>query len=261
MLAQLNQDLPFLVGYVAGVTGKAGLTPSVDVYGPTGSRIVVGAAATEWGAGLYAYTLPASLAVTPGVYAAVFSTADLTVYQQTQYSLRLVGVAGVEYLDASIAGIASALLGADPGGFGENTVGYALARIAVPGQYPAVISPINAAGYVAVVQGDDYLAANGRALIFTEPAPGAWPDLTGYQSLDLAVQPKAKYAAGRLPVAGTQIASANGLQRVQFELTTTDTTSMTVGERVYGFGVHAVLANASAATLALGAWTVLEGYR
>jgi hypothetical protein len=100
MLEQVSTSVKFLAFYTASKTGKTGLTVTVDVYDPSGSKIVDDQSATAIGGGLYAYTLSSSNS-SEGEYAAIFKTTDSTVDAQHIPSLWVLGRAGVENLDAA----------------------------------------------------------------------------------------------------------------------------------------------------------------
>lgn len=122
MIEQASNAIKFIAHFIASKIGKTGLTVTIDVYGPTGSALVTGAAATEVGGGLYSYTLASGSTGNEGLYAAVFKTADTTVDQQHIPALWCVGVAGVENLDASASTRASATALATVAGYIDTEV-------------------------------------------------------------------------------------------------------------------------------------------
>jgi hypothetical protein len=102
MLEQVSTSVKFLAFYTASKQGKTGLTVTVDIYNPSGTRIVTDGSATALGGGLYSYTLSTDNS-SEGEYAAIFKTTDATVDAQHIPSLWVLGRAGVENLDADIS--------------------------------------------------------------------------------------------------------------------------------------------------------------
>jgi len=95
-------------------------------------------------------------------------------------------------------------------------------------------------GRVVIHQGDSYThTAQGRALTFTQSAGGNWPDdlFTGGWTVTLKAVLNTSDVSGDAlgPVAGT-IVDANN---VRFELDTTDTDGLAVGDKVYDLQVQA----------------------
>ena len=107
MIEQIGVALPFTAFYTSLGVGTTGLTVTVDVF-RNGSIIVTAAAASDAGDGLYTYTLAGASNTVEGVYAAVFKTATTSVDQQHLAGAWMVGKAGIEYLDASIAAVPTA---------------------------------------------------------------------------------------------------------------------------------------------------------
>ena len=101
MIEQVSTSVKFLAFYTASKTGTTGLTVTVDVYDPAGTKIVDAGSATELAGGLYTYTLSSSNS-SAGEYVAIFKTSDATVDSQHVPSLWSLGRAGVENLDASV---------------------------------------------------------------------------------------------------------------------------------------------------------------
>ena len=102
MLEKTSTSVKFLAFYTASKAGATGLTVTVDVYDPAGTKIVDASAATELAGGLYTYTLSSSNS-SAGEYVAIFKTADANVDAQHVPSLWSLGRAGVENLDASVS--------------------------------------------------------------------------------------------------------------------------------------------------------------
>ena len=102
MLEKTSTSVKFLSFYTASKQGSTGLTVTVDVYDPAGTKIVDASAATELAGGLYTYTLSSSNS-SAGEYVAIFKTTDSAVDAQHIPSLWSLGRAGVENLDATIS--------------------------------------------------------------------------------------------------------------------------------------------------------------
>ena len=102
MIEKTSTSVKFLAFYTASKQGSSGLTVTVDVYDPSGTKIVDAGSATELAGGLYTYTLSSSNS-SAGEYVAIFKTADANVDAQHVPSLWSLGRAGVENLDASVS--------------------------------------------------------------------------------------------------------------------------------------------------------------
>jgi hypothetical protein len=102
MIEKTSTSVKFLAFYTASKQGSSGLTVTVDVYDPSGTKIVDAGSASELAGGLYTYTLSSSNS-SAGEYVAIFKTADANVDAQHVPSLWSLGRAGVENLDATIS--------------------------------------------------------------------------------------------------------------------------------------------------------------
>ncbi len=113
-----------------------------------------------------------------------------------------------------------------------------------------VTTPVSVDGTsIELVQGDDYFAADGRALEWTR---SDWPDLTG-ATITLNVQT----ASGIVTIAGTApVVGAGVEQTVRAEMTAAETASLDIGFN--DFDVKAVLASTHVVRLALGKCHVLD---
>lgn len=100
---QLNNSIVFYFFFLSSRQGKTGLTVSVDVYNPAGTKVVTAGAATEIGGGFYAYTLASASVTSVGEYVAIGKTTDTTVDQQHLPALWIVGRDGDEHLDADVS--------------------------------------------------------------------------------------------------------------------------------------------------------------
>lgn len=281
MIEQQSQAVSFIVFYTASKQGVTGLTVTADVYELANStKIVSAAAATELGDGLYFYTLAGTATATKSAYLAVFKTSG-AVDQQHIPAAWFVGVAGVEELDAAVSSrnattppaasaIASAvwdtaiaghetagstgqalaaaggagdpLTNQVPGAYASGTAGHALGRIS-SGQITTV-SPIGSSGNVSVLRGDDYFAADGRAIDWTD-TDGLWPDLTS-ATVTLGVTEFSKVFA-------LAIITASGAdKKVRLELSKTDSAAMPRGPHSYS--IKAALSDGNVATIVSGLW-------
>mgnify|MGYP001022552409 CR=1 FL=1 len=103
MIEQLNNSVKFMAFFTASKVGKTGITVTIDVFNPSGTKIITDGSCTELGDGIYTYTLASTNTTTEGEYIAVFKTTDSTVDMQNIPSLWVIGRAGVEHLDSNIS--------------------------------------------------------------------------------------------------------------------------------------------------------------
>lgn len=118
-IQQSGQGITFIFYYTSGGQGKTGLSPTVNVYNPAGSKVVDAGSATEIGDGLYKYdyTNPSSA----GVYLGVAKTNDSSVDQKELVSAWTVGMPWVQHMDADVSSRASASA-ADDLALGVDTI-------------------------------------------------------------------------------------------------------------------------------------------
>lgn len=271
----------FFVASKVGATGLTVTVDVWELTQAGGAtEIVTAGSASEIGDGLYKYTLSSGAVDAVGEYIAVFKTATTTVDAQHIPALWIVGRGGVENIDAAIssrnattpptaaavadavwdeasaghvaAGSTGALLAAAgaaadpllnlvPGSYVTGTAGAALGRIG--NAAITVVSPVASDGTsINLVYGDDYMAADARALSFQSDD---WPVLTG-ATIALRVQ-----GATAISLAGSVLAA----DQVQVELTYTQIETIGIGTRRYD--LQATLAtSAHVVTLATGLFTV-----
>jgi hypothetical protein len=134
-------------------------------------------------------------------------------------------------------------------------------------------NPVNAATLqVTLMAGDDYKAADGRALLFANPN-GNWPNLAGAaiwfvgqagnfppQQASGIPLPLIFPAALIPPVAGTVVTPTGANQAVQVELPAASTSFVRPSPSptdLYSYAVYAVLANGDIVTLQTGPLQVL----
>lgn len=103
MIEQLNNSVKFMAFFTASKVGKTGITVTIDVFNPSGTKIVTDGSCTEMGDGIYTYVLASTNTSSEGEYIAVFKTADTTVDMQQIPSLWVIGRAGLEHLDSNIS--------------------------------------------------------------------------------------------------------------------------------------------------------------
>jgi len=99
-------------------------------------------------------------------------------------------------------------------------------------------APVDAEGNVRLTRGDDYYAADGRALEWSDDA---WPNLTG-GSVQFTVRSPAT-----LQVVGSIVVAGSGLQTVRVELSRAQTAVLSSPR--YVFDLIATLADGNKATL------------
>lgn len=216
MIEQTSTAVKFLAMFLASKVGAAGLTVTVDVYNPAGTKIVSDAAAVEIGGGLYSYTLSGSFTAAEGGYVAVFKTADTTVAQKHIPALWEIGVAGIEALETIGSGVVT------------------------------LVSPLSQDLRLTIQQGDSYLDADARALTWTDSG-GTWPSLAGGA---VVFKTRNNSTQAVFTKAGT-VVDAN---TARVELTAAETAARAAGG--YAYEIQATLSNGSIVTLAAGAMNV-----
>lgn len=105
MIERIGQSLAFVAFFTSLRQGKTGLSVTVDVFDPTGAKVVNGATAAEIGDGGYTYSMSGTLNTVAGNYFAVFKTTDGTVDFQWVPALWTVGEHWVQGLTPT-AGVA-----------------------------------------------------------------------------------------------------------------------------------------------------------
>ena len=153
---------------------------------------------------------------------------------------------------ANAGSAADPLTNTVPGTYASGTAGAALGRIG-SGQVTTT-SPVAVSGDVTIVRGDDYNAADGRALDWTDVS-AAWPDLTG-ATIAVTVQTTATTTWTK---AGSVVTPTGSGKKVRVEPTAADTATF-AGGASYPFDVQATLASGRKVTLLRGTWYVLADY-
>lgn len=119
---------------------------------------------------------------------------------------------------------------------------------------PAAVTydgPIAQSGEVTLVRGDDYAAADGRALEW-ENEEGAWPNLTS-ATITFASTP---IGSTSLSKTGAIVVPTGAGQLVRVELTASDTEDLEPG--TYRYDLQAELSSDRKVTLARGRLTIAE---
>jgi len=115
-----------------------------------------------------------------------------------------------------------------------------------------VVSRIDPKGLdIKIVRGDDYAAADGRALRWSS---SQWPDLTG-ATITFTAQ-HISQPDNVLQTAGAVLPPEAGSQTVQVELTSEQTDLLIPGVRAYWYDLEAKLASDRIVTLVKGQMTV-----
>ena len=153
---------------------------------------------------------------------------------------------------ANAGSAADPLTNTVPGTYASGTAGAALGRIG-SGQVTTT-SPVAVSGDVTIVRGDDYNAADGRALDWTDVS-AAWPDLTG-ATIAVTVQTTATTTWTK---AGSVVTPTGSGKKVRVEPTAADTATF-AGGASYPFDVQATLSSGRKVTLLRGTWYVLADY-
>lgn len=142
--------------------------------------------------------------------------------------------------------------GADPSDFVNHVVAFDFtsATLGLGALGVTVTSPVASDGTLTIVQGDDYLAADGASIDFS--FTGLTYSLVGASSVKLTLRHR---NTGTIT---TVTGSVLGASSCRFEPTATVTDALTVGE--YDYDVQAVLANTHVRTPLRGRAQVLADY-
>lgn len=123
-------------------------------------------------------------------------------------------------------------------------------------------APVSQDGFITIFQGDDYLAADNRALDWTTSDATTWPDLLpGTTIAFAAIKANQNEAAGSdlLAATGSIIVATGANKKVRFEFTHTETAALAPGKHGYRYDIEATLAGSgNKITLATGTMTVRE---
>jgi hypothetical protein len=107
---------------------------------------------------------------------------------------------------------------------------------------------------LSIVQGDDYAAADGRALLFTSAGEN-WPDLASATLALKFIEPVAETAALSVTATRTVVGS---VQHITAPLTAAQTQPLSAGTNVYDYALQATLSGRRI-TLKTGKVTVVGG--
>lgn len=134
-----------------------------------------------------------------------------------------------------------------PGSYAQGTGGYVLGHLDTANI--TVISPVAQSGNLTLNQGDDYLLADNRSLLFTGASANIWPSLSGATI--------AFTTDGTNPCTGTGTAiAATGTQQFRIELTAAQTSKLRQGTSAGNFDIVATLSNGHVVTLVSGKYYV-----
>lgn len=137
-----------------------------------------------------------------------------------------------------VSGGTDPLVNQVPGTYASGSAGDALGKIG-SGQITTV-SPVAQSGDVEIVRGDDYAAADARALDFTD-TDAAWPDLTSATIV---------LTAGGFTAPGTVVTAVGANKKIRVELT--DVQTLTLVQGAIRFTIRATLSNANEVVLIQG---------
>lgn len=133
-----------------------------------------------------------------------------------------------------------------PGTYPSGSAGAALGSIG--SGLITTVNPVAQGGVVTIVRGDDYDAADGRALDWTD-ASAAWPTLTG---ATIAFE----IGDGLLIVAGSVVTPTGPSKKVRAEPTALETA--TLEATIYDYDVRATLSSGNIVTLVRGQVKVID---
>ncbi len=231
MIEQVGEQLTFVGHFTVSGAAGTGLTITATVYKASdGSTLVGPVAAVELGGGLYQYTLAAGLnTAREEELICVFNEAALTADVSSVPASRWVSPQWLQ------------------------DIGSATVTVAGP--------VVTTADTLELVRGDDYLAADSRAISFTSDS---WPDLTSAVITMTVRRRREAFSTGSDAVLFTKT-DASGLrvvgggdQTVYFELTPTQSGVLLPGSLTGKYDIEAVLSNDSIVTLVTGNVTVTE---
>ena len=134
------------------------------------------------------------------------------------------------------------LLNQVPGTYAAGTAGAALGHVG-SGQI-VTVSPVAQDGAVETIQGDDYSAASGRAIEWTDVSAG-WPDLT-----DATVQ---VIIGGIVEMVGSVVTPSGSGKKLRLVMTDLQTAAIRVG--AHPFQVIVTLSSDEIVTLVDAVWT------
>jgi len=220
----------FYAYYSASQQGKYGLNSGdnpvvVDIWNTSGTLIAEDASTIEINDGVYMYTLTTA---TEDDYIAVFKTLDSTVDQKWVPALVSKQLPRIDVTLSTIPALVWAAATRTLTGLGTLASDVWAWAVTVVSGTINIVSPIATSGDLDIISGDDYKAADGRAITWSS---SDWPDLTGATIT---------FNTGGLSYAMTATVVGSGVsQTVQLELTTTQSQEL-YGE--FDFKVKAVLA-------------------
>jgi hypothetical protein len=117
-----------------------------------------------------------------------------------------------------------------------------------------VTSPVNTAGDITIVRGDDIDSTLANAIVFNSTD---WQDLTS-STVVFSCKHKRTGVAGLTAVATTVTNAGQATQTVTVNLTAAQTAQLSPGDDAYYYDVQATLSGGSVVTLTYGDMTVIE---
>lgn len=153
-------------------------------------------------------------------------------------------------VDVTLTGAA----GIDWGNVENQSTTVALSGTTIASGLVTTVNPVAQDGSLSLVRGDDYLAADGRALDFTD-ASALWPTITG---ATITATFRDTYSGTRLLTATGAVTVGSGAGKsVRLELTSAQTKGFRPGAPGLRFDIEATLTNTHVVTLVRGTVTVL----
>ena len=128
-----------------------------------------------------------------------------------------------------------------PGAYVSGTLGNFLGHLSTA--HITVVSAVDTAGAITLVRGDDYLASDGRALLFSSDA---WPTLTDATIMLRVAVPHAGEPTQIVEIAATVVDA----QTIQVEITRGQT--LLIGQGTRKYDIEATLSGGDVATLVTG---------
>lgn len=224
----------------------AGVTVSKDHDGKTGAHLVsIVTSDAFYAAGDYHVMLIGATVDGKVVNAFIgsFSIANRPVQGMATALLTSIAAAVWNYATASAGAVTT---------FG----GYILQQLGLlfNGADVVLQAPVLASGDVEVLRGDDYLNADGRALLWSSDD---WTPLDLSTAQSVTFRANTRYSGTVFSKTLTVVSDT----QIRLELETAETAAFAIGTNAYRFDISAVLFNDSIVTLARGQMTVLEDVR
>ena len=232
-----------VAGSVGSVTGSVG---SVAAGGITASSIATGAVDAD------ALAADAVAEIAAGISIPSAATVADAVWNEVAADHDTAGTTGAALNDAGASG--DPLTNTVPGSYASGTAGHALGRIG-SGQITTVSIVTQAGNIDEIIQGSDYLAADGRSFDQTDTG-NVWPTLTAATVTWYFAHPNGQTTS----FAGSVVTATGSGKKVRLELTDTQTTALAaLGTGVWTFMTWAVTSGGSVIPLVGGTAPVKNG--